>query len=200
MRELQRFRHQDFGDFVRAGFHHQDGFLRARDAQIKRGNFHLLQAGVHDELAIHKSDPHRPDRTAKGDVGDHQSRGGGVDGEHVQRVFGVGGKRHQHDLHLIAHAFGEERAQRAVRQTGNERGIGGGASLTAEEGSGDPAAGIHTFFVIDGQREKVAAFTHGAHRGGSEHHAVALAQDHRPASLARDPTGFKGDFFTTKGG
>ena len=59
MRELQRFRHQDFGDFVRTGTTIR--MANRATTRSRADNFHLLQAGVHDELAIHKSDPHRPD-------------------------------------------------------------------------------------------------------------------------------------------
>ena len=159
-----------------------------------------MDGGIHYQLAIHKANAHRADRTTKGDVGDHQSSRSGIDGEHIQRVFGVSGKRHQHDLHFVAHAFGEERAQRAVSQASHECGIGGGASFAAEERSGDLAAGVHTFFVVHGQREKVCAFTNAAHSSGGEHHTVTLTQDYGATCQACDPTGLKGDLFTTQGG
>ena len=178
MRQLKRLSHQNFGNFGCSGFDHQKSFLGASNAQIERRNFHFLDGGVHHQFSVHKTNSDCPDWTAKGNVGNHQSSRSGVDREHVQRIFRVCGKRHQHDLDFIAHAFREERAQRAVGQASHECGIGGGASFAAEERSGDFAAGVHTFFVIHSQREEVTALTQVAHCGCSKHHTVTLAQDY----------------------
>ncbi len=91
-------------------------------------------------------------------------------------LIAVGGEGEHHDLHFVAHAVLEERAQGAVGQAGGEDGIGAGPAFAAEEGTGDLAAGVHALFVFHREREEVDALADAAHGGGGEDDGVRLSQ------------------------
>ena len=81
-----------------------------------------------------------------------------VDREHVV-VFARRNRQHGIDvLYLIAQAFDERRAQRAVNQARRQNGFGRRAPFSTEEAARDAASCIHTLFDVHGQREKVQAF------------------------------------------
>ena len=68
VRQLQRFHHQFFFDFVRAGLDHDDGVGAAGDAQVQAAFRHLRDRGVDDELTVDIADAHTGDGAIEGDV------------------------------------------------------------------------------------------------------------------------------------
>ena len=91
------------------------------------------------------------------------------DGEDVERVIGIRGERIHDDLDFVAHAFGEERAQGPVGETGDQDSVGGRTAFPAEERAGDLAAGIHTLFIIHAEGEEVNALADAAHGCGGKY-------------------------------
>ena len=68
------------------------------------------------ELAVDVADARRADGAIPRDIADRYGARGGIDRQHVEQVDAVRGEGRDDDLHLVAHALGEERAQRPVRQ------------------------------------------------------------------------------------
>jgi hypothetical protein len=99
------------------------------------------------------------------------------------------------DLHLVAETVDERRTQRAVDETAHEDGLGGGATLAAEERAGDLAGGVGALLDVDGQREEVEAFTRVlAGAGGREKHGLFVeVRGDRALRLLRETTGFEAD-------
>ena len=194
MTEFQCGDHDIFGDFIGAGFDHQDGIARAGDAQVEVGFVDFGEGGVGDELAIHAPDAHGGNRTVPGDVGDHDGGGGGVDGEDVERIIGVGGERIHDDLDFVAHAFREERAQRPVGETGGQDGIRGGAAFAPEERAGDLAAGVHALFVIHAEGEEIDALADAAHGGSGKNNRIVQVDRDGSTGLRGQFAGFNGNF------
>ena len=61
------------------------------------------------------------------------------------------------DLRLVAEALGEQRADRAVDQAGDQRLLLGRTAFALEVAAGNLAGGEGLFLVVDGQREEVDA-------------------------------------------
>ena len=67
-------------------------------------------------------------------------------------------REHGHDdLRLVLVAVGEERADRAVDEAGDQRLLLGRTAFALEIAAGDLAGGEGLFLVVDGQREEVDA-------------------------------------------
>ena len=158
------------GDLGAAGLHHHDGDvavveLATRDDHLEGRRVAFLVGRVGVPLTVDVGDAHGADRAVERDARHHQRGRGTVDRDHVVRVHLVGTQDGGDDLDLVAEALGEARAQRAVGEaTGEDRGLAGTA-FTAEERTGDLAAGVHAFFVFNLQREEVNAFAHATHGG-----------------------------------
>ena len=96
------------------------------------------------------------------------------------------------DLRVVLVAIGEERADRAVDQAGNQRFLFARTALALEIAARDLAGGIGLFLVVDGQRKEVEARLRLLHRNhGGEHHGLAVGGEHGAVGLARDLAGFE---------
>ena len=91
--KVQRGGHDVFWHFVRAALDHQDGVFGASQPKVQVGGVYFLEGRVDDELAIDASHAHRAHGSAPRDVRDHDRGRGGVDRQHVQRIFAVRGQR-----------------------------------------------------------------------------------------------------------
>jgi hypothetical protein len=68
-----------------------------------------------------------------------------------------------------------------------------GTTLAAEEGTRDAPTGVHAFFVVYGERQKIDVRADiRVHGGGSEYHGVADAQGDCAAGLHGELTGLEG--------
>src|SRR5690606_31755631 len=81
----------------------------------------------------------RSNRRQAGDLGGDR---GAVDRDDVVCVVGVDREHCLDDLHLVAQAVDEERAQRAVDQAAGQDRLGRGTALATEERAGDLARGV----------------------------------------------------------
>ena len=192
--ELERLQHHVLRHLVGAGLDHQDRVGRAGHAQVQGAGLHLGRRGVGHEAAVDVANAHRAHGAVPRYVADGQRDRGRVDGQHVQQVLAVGGQRSDDDLHLVAHALGEERAQRPVGQARGQDGALGGPALAAEEGAGDAAGRVELFFELDAQGEEVDALAHGAGTGGGgQQDRLAGAQGDRAAGQQGQRAGLDHD-------
>jgi hypothetical protein len=167
----------------------------AGDDHVERGPLDLGAGREGDPLAVDQRHSGTSDRAAERQPRDLGGRRGRVDGQHVVGVVRVEREDGDHDLHLVAQALGECRAQRPVDQPAGEDRVLGRTSLTAEERAGDPPGGIHLFLDVDGEREEVEALPRAlAGRGGRQKHRVVVEVGHDGTSgLLGQPTGFEAD-------
>ena len=102
----------------------------------------------------------------------------------------------QDDLHLVAHALGKERPQRAVGEPGGQDAGQWGPAFAPEHAARNLADGIAALFVIHGEREVIDPLAQPiGHHDGAQNHGVAIGHDDgairllgQAASLEREPT------------
>ena len=63
------------------------------------------------------------------------------------------------NANVIAHIGGEEGADLAVDETGNQNCLFAGAAFTAHKAAGDAAYRIKTLFIVNREREEINAFS-----------------------------------------
>ena len=80
----------------------------------------LIVGGVEDVLAVRVAHAGGADRAEERDAGQRQRRRAADQGDDVGIVFQVVAEHGGDDLHLVAEALGEQRADRAVDQAGLE--------------------------------------------------------------------------------
>ena len=143
----------------------------AGDGEVEDGLGELAELGEGDPLVTDEGEADAADRTVERQARDLGRSRSGVDRERVVELVGRDAEHRDDDLDLVAQAFDEGRAQRAVDQTADQDGLGRGAALATEERTGDLAGGVGTLFDIHRQREEVEAVTRllsGA-RGAEDH-------------------------------
>src|SRR5205807_1546969 len=113
LRERASVNEEILGDLVRAGFHHHDRVARTRDDEVERALLHLLDRRIEGELSVHRADANASDRSLERSVRDREGGGRGVHREDVVVVLLVGGPRRNDDLHVVAEAVREQRADGA---------------------------------------------------------------------------------------
>ncbi len=89
------------------------------------------------------------------DLGDADGCGCTYHAKHFGRILHVGGQDSQCNLNIVMQAFGEQRPDGSVGESGSQDTILSGSALPAEEAPGNFANGIHPLFVVDRQREEV---------------------------------------------
>src|SRR5581483_11633529 len=180
----QRLDHRRLIDLIFPTLDHNDGVFRPGPAQIEAAIFHLRNGGVDGDLAVDQSDAHTADWPFPGDVGDGQRSACANDAQHINSVLLIVTERCNDDLDFVAQVFGEERADRAIRDARRQDGLLRRAALAPEERAGDAPRCVQAFLVIDRQREEVYALPDGvAHGGCSQHHRIAHAHRDRAARL-----------------
>ena len=179
-----RAEHVRLADLLRARLDHQHGFIRTGDRQAQLGNRALLLIRIDDDFTIDQTDGNAADRARPRDIAD-RNRGGSADHRgNIRRHVLLNGKHRRHNLHVVAHALVEQRAQRAVDQAGGQRRLFRRTTLALDETAGDLAHGIHLLFKVNAQREKVLTLARRVARRRVDHdHRVAQADDHRSVSL-----------------
>ena len=111
--------------------------------------------------------------------------------KHVRVILLVDGHDGQDDLHFVAHALREERAQGAVGETRTEGRFRGWAAFAPEEGARDLARGVHPLFEVDGEREEVhPGPRRSRHRGRAKDDGVAVTDPDGAAGEASDSSRF----------
>ena len=165
-------------DLVRAGLDHDDLLAGGDDRDVKIGDLALLGVGVEDELAVHKTDLERADRTVPRDIGDGKRGGGADQGRDLGRAVVIDAHDRCHDGNIVAEVGGEERADGAVDDAAGQDALFTGTTLAAVEGAGDAADGVKLLLKVDGEGEEVDAVARaGRGRGADEHAGIAVA-DH----------------------
>ena len=184
--------HHVFRKLFGFGFDHQHALLGAGDDQFQYAGLRGRHGGIQHERAVLVTDAGRSDRAEKRNAGQGQ-RGGAADHRNdVGIVLHVMAEHGGDDLHFVAEAFGEQRADRAVDQAAFQHLGLRRPAFALEEAAGDLTGREGLFLVVDGQREEVLPRLRGfdAH-GGTQHNGLAIADHHGAVGLAGDLTGFE---------
>src|SRR5690606_508857 len=98
------------------------------------------------------------------------------------------------DLHLVAQALWEERADLAVDDAGVKGALDAWATLAAHEGAWDLADGVVSLLVLDGEGEERDWRCAVAHLGGDEHQGIAVAHGDAASGLLGELAGLDDEF------
>ena len=192
--EHHRAEHDVFGQFHRFGFDHQHRVGGAGDDQLELGIDQLALGRVEQVLAVLVTDLGGTDRAIERGTRQRDRSRRAEQRQDVAIHFRVHRHHGGDDLHFIAEAIREQRADRAIDQARDQRFLLGLAAFALEEPTRDAAAGVELLLVVDGQREEVLAFARALVGHRADKHDGAFARDHHGAAgLARDLAGFKGD-------
>ena len=184
--------HVVLGELLGFRFDHQHGVGGAGDDEVELRFGHLVDLRVEDERAVDHADAGAADRAHEGHAGEGQRGRGGDHGDDVGIVLEVMAENGDDDLRLAAVAVGEERADRAVDQAGDERLVLARTAFALEVAAGDLAGGEGLFLVVDGQREEVdARLSARARDDGGEHRGLAVGGEHGAVGLAGNLAGLE---------
>ena len=190
--EHDRAEHHLFRQLLRLGLDHQHRIVGAGDDQIELGLGHLVQRRVQHEFVVDEAYSGGADRAHERRAGQRQRGGGRHHRQNVRIVFHVMGENGDDHLRLVAPAVGEQRTDRAIDQAGDQRLLFGGAAFALEIATGDAACGVGLFLVVDGQGQKVDAFTRRLRcDDGREHNGLAIGGHDCAICLARYLSCFK---------
>ena len=192
MADHDGFEHDSFGQVLGFRFDHQDGVGGAGEDEVERGFLHLVDRRVELQLTLDVADARAADRTHERDARERQGRRNGNHGEDVGIVLEIVAEHGHDDLRVVAVAVGEQRADRAVDQAGDQRLLLGRTAFTLEITTGNTTGGERLFLIIDGEREKIDARLRGlgGHDGG-EKRGLAPGGEDGTVGLAGDAAGFK---------
>ena len=192
--KLHSGEHVVLGDLLGAGLDHRDKVGRTAQLKVQVGVLALLIGGVDDKLAgLHvAADAHAGERALEGHAAERHSQGGAHDVDDVEGVDLVGDERSGNDVHLVAEAVREARADRAIDHAGRERGLLAGTALTLEVATRDTAGSVHLLVEVDGQREEVVVLTLLGDDHGVEHRGVALLDQASAGGLLGKLAGLEG--------
>ncbi len=90
--ELNGIENGVFFNFLRARFDHYYCVGAGDNHQTQKAFVDFLVSRVDHELAIDETDSNCANRAIERNIGQREGRGGGVDGEDVGIVFGIGGE------------------------------------------------------------------------------------------------------------
>src|SRR5690606_35162264 len=115
--------------------------------------------------------------------------------ERVVELVGCDRQHRDDDLHLVADAVDERRAQRAVDETADEDRLRRGTTLATEERAGDLAGGVGTLLDVDRQGEEVEAVTRVLRhaRRGEQHRLLVEVGRDGALRLLSQTSGFEPD-------
>ena len=192
--KLHSGEHVVLGDLLGAGLDHRDEVGRAAQLQVQIGVLALLVGGVDDKLAsLHvAADAHAGKRTLEGHATERHSQGSTHDVDDVEGVDLIGDERGGDDVHLVAEAVREARANRTVDHARGERGLLAGTALTLEVTTRDAAGGVHLLVEVDGQREEVVILALLGDDHGIEHRGVTLLDQTSAGGLLGKLAGLEG--------
>ena len=177
--------HDVLRQLARLALDHEHALGGARHDQIEGRGLHFGGGRVEDVVPVEPAHARGGDRAEEGNAGQRQG-GRAADQRHdVGVVFQVVAKHGRHDLHLMAEAFREQRAQRPVDQAADQRLLLRRAAFTLEEPARDLARGERLFLVVDGEREEILPRLQGADADrGAQDDGVAVTGKHRAVRLA----------------
>ena len=178
--------HHVFGQLLRFQLDHQHGVLRAGDDEVELALRHLVEHRVEHVFVVDEADARRADRPHERSARKRQRRRGRDQRQDVGIVLEIMRQRRHDDLGFVAPTRGEQRPHRAIDQPRDQRLFLGRAAFALEIAAGNAACCVEFFLVVDGEREKVDAFSRLL---GGDHGRQHLRTRHRWRRRRRRPGG-----------
>ena len=182
--------HDLLGQLLRFRLDHQHRVLGAGDDEIELALQHLVELRIEHIFVVDEADAGGADRAHERRARERQCRRGGDHRQDVGVVLEIV-REHMHDhLGVAAPPIREQRPDRAVDQSGDERLALGGPAFTLEITARDAAGRVELLEVVAGERQEVDAFLRllgGDH--GREQFAFAISGDDGAVGLASDLAG-----------
>ena len=170
MAEPDSVQHGFLGNLVSTSLNHEDSVFSASNSQVQLADFCLLNSRVDDEFAINQAYTHTGDRTFKRNIRNRQSAGCTDHSRHIRSVVRINGNGSSNDLNIIVIAFREHRTNRTVNQTAGQDSLLRRTTFTFNKAAGNFTYGVHFFFKINSQREKVYTLTRGFGAGNGNYY------------------------------
>ena len=140
MREHDGTQHDFFRQLIGFGFHHHHGVIGRSHHQIEVTFGNLFVGRVQDVFAIHIADTCRANRAHEGNARNGQCRRRGDHCQYIRLIFAIIGQNLRNAVDFVVETFGEQRTDRTVNQTGNQRFLFRRAAFTLEEATGNAAS------------------------------------------------------------
>ena len=190
---LHRGQEVSFGDFLSRTFHHEELATETSIEKVEIGLSAFVVAGVDHPFAIDATDANATNRAHEGHVGEVKCRRGGVHGQDVGFVLTVAADQHGVDLHVVVVTVREERTNRTVAHTSDQRFLFGGTLFALEETAREAACGIKLFAIFTLKREEVNPFTRFIRaRDGTKNGGITHGYGYGTGGLLSQETGFDG--------
>ncbi len=138
----------------------------------------LRQRRIADVCAVFiATDPHRGDGLFERNVRQRERGTGGANGQDVGVEFGIDRENGGDDLDVVAEAIGEQRPDRTIDLARGQHAVFGRTAFALDVATGDLTGGIHLFFEVARQWEKVDALAglFGGGNSGKDDVLVAVA-------------------------
>ncbi len=180
------------GHLVRAGFHHHQAVLAARQDDVHQAALPLLVGRVDDVFAVDQADADARNGRVERNLRQRQRRRGAGNRQHVGVVLLVGRENQGDDLRFVPPARREQRPDRPVDHAGGEDFLVRHLAFALEEPAGNAARRVGVLAVVDGQGQEIDVLARaGRATGGDEHHRVAEADEDSPVGLLGQLAGFE---------
>ena len=195
------FQHGIVIHLIGASLDHADLFGGTGHGELKIALLALLGIGGEDDLAIYQADIDTSNGPIPRNIGDGQCHGSTDHTSDFRHTVGINGENGHHNGNIVAHILGEQRTDGTIYHAAGKHGLIAGAAFPLQEGAGDLAHGIQLLFKIDGKRQEIDAVTGLCGSGGIDQYGgLAIADQHRAASLAAHLASFKGHLASGKFG
>ena len=158
MRKLKRFHEISFGEFLGRAFDHKDVVFRADINQVEVALFAFGVCWISDELTVHPTDPNRPDRSDKWNVGNAKRRRGAVNRENVGIVFAIRTKQDRDDLGIVKISLRKKRPERPIDHARSESFLFRRPSFALEIAPRELPHRSRFFAIIDCERKIILTF------------------------------------------
>ncbi len=187
MAEHHRAKHHVLGQQLGLGLDHQHGIGGAGDHQFEFGLLQLAGGRVEQVATVPITDLGGTDRP-----GERCARQGerGRSADHGRNIA-IDLRIHRHDrgddLGLVAEALRKQRTDRPIDQARGQSFLLGGTPLTLEESTGNAAAGVELFLIVDGERKEIEPLAQAlVDHGGNQYHRVGHPHQNGATGLTGD--------------
>ena len=199
MSEPDCIKHGFFRNFFSTCFYHQDSIFSTSNSEVQKACASLFNSGVDDEFAINQANANTSDGTFERNVRNGECAGSTNHCRHIRSVVRVNGNCSCYDLYVIMITIWEHRTDGTVNQTAGQNSLFTRTTFTFNEATRDFTNGIHFFFKVNGQREKVYTFTRCFGAGYCYYHcSITITNQYSAICLFSNFASFNGKGSATK--
>ena len=185
--------HISFGKLGGLGFNHQHTFTRTGNNQIKAAFFHFGKSRVQHIFAVDHPDAGTADGAKERNAGNRQCSRSTHHGNDTGIIFHVMRQHGTDHLGIAFERFREQRTDRPVNQTGDQRFAFGRTTFTLEKAAGNFTRGEGLFLIINGKGEEILPrLRRSSSNRGTQHCRLTHGGQHSTIRLTGDTACFKG--------